>query len=203
MKHAILFVDDDENILAAFRRSFHKTFDITTVGNAVEAMKLILAGRQFTVIVSDLCMPGVDGLRLLNQIRRQAPFTRRLMLSGNADMTNAVKALKGDEIDRFLTKPCPPDRLAKAIHEAIDHYERDMKARRPAAPRQAERLPQAVRPGHLMAGDVLLDDLVSTAGTVLLRRQQTVTEDILPRLLDLAAHKKLADSILIQREKRS
>ena len=201
MTHAVLFVDDDENILAAFRRSFRNTFDITTVTNAVDALKLLIAGQTYAVIVSDLCMPAVDGLRLLNEVRVRSPYTRRLMLSGNADVTSAVTAHDNQDIDRFITKPCSSERLAAAIREAIDLYDRDLTVRRglglqtppPASMRN-------VRPSHIMPGDILRADLALPNGKVLLRRGEVVGEDLLPRIRDLVAAHQLSDFVLIERE---
>ncbi len=202
MTHAVLFVDDDQNILAGFRRSFRDTFDITTATNAVDALKLLMNGQTFAVIVSDLRMPGVDGLRFLAEARRRAPYTRRLMLSGNADVTSAVTAHDHQDIDRFITKPCSPDRLAAAIRDAIDRYERDLMTRRGPARSPTPSSPTArlVRPAHMLPGDLLREDLTLPDGKILLRRGATVEEALLPRLHDLAAAGKLTDAILIERE---
>lgn len=203
MPHSVLFVDDDTHILSAFRRSFRGTFDITTVSNAVDALKLILEGRTFAVIVSDLCMPGVDGLRLLSEVRRKSPHTRRLMLSGNADVTTAVSANDHEAIDRFLTKPCSADRLATAIREAIDQYDRDQKARR-----QPLRLnwtttngetTRFIRPDRIKVGDVLAEDLRSAEGTLLLSRGEAVTPALLRHIQEARTAGRLTDPISVER----
>lgn len=206
MTHAVLFVDDDENILAAFRRMFRKTFDITTVSNAVEALKLFLDGRTFAVIVSDLSMPGVDGLRLLNEVQRRSPHTRRLLLSGNADLNTVVSAHTELDFDRFLTKPCSTERLATALREAIDLYDRADKTRHPArrasGPHTTIRYLRSIRPELVMSGDVLTEDLRATDGSLLLTRHEVVTDHMVPIIREAASTGRLADHLSVERENR-
>jgi response regulator RpfG family c-di-GMP phosphodiesterase len=122
MTEKILCVDDDPNILDAYRRQLRREFHIETADGANEALAVIHANGPYAVIVSDMRMPGMDGVRFLAQARAIAPDTVRIMLTGNADQETAVEAINGGSIFRFLTKPCPSEKMAKALAAGIEQY---------------------------------------------------------------------------------
>lgn len=122
MSEKILFVDDDPNLLAAYQRGLRKQFEIETAQGGEEAITRIKVAGPFAVLVSDLRMPGMDGVRLLGQIRQLAPDTVRILLTGNGDLEGAIAAVNEGNIFRFLTKPCAPDALATALSAAIAQY---------------------------------------------------------------------------------
>ncbi len=106
MAEKILLVDDDCNILDAYRRSLSREFLMETALGPEQALKLLAQDDPFAVVVSDMRMPGMDGIQLLNAIKTQSPDTVRVMLTGNADMDTAIKAINEGSIFRFLNKPC-------------------------------------------------------------------------------------------------
>ncbi len=122
MNSKVLCVDDDANVLKAFRRNLRGRFDLETCSGGEEALALI--GRQgpYAVVVADMRMPGMDGVQLLTRLRQEAPDTVRIMLTGNADQQTAVDAVNQGHVFRFLTKPCPPEELALALTAALREY---------------------------------------------------------------------------------
>ena len=64
----------------------------------------------------------MDGVQFLAQVKQQAPASVRIMLTGNADQQTAMEAVNEGNIFRFLTKPCPPEVLAKALAAGIEQY---------------------------------------------------------------------------------
>ena len=64
----------------------------------------------------------MDGIQLLSLVRERAPDTVRIMLTGNADLEGAIKVVNEGNIFRFLTKPCPPEILGKAVEDALAQY---------------------------------------------------------------------------------
>ncbi len=119
----ILFVDDDPNILAGFERQLRKTFSVETALGGEEGLAAVSQKGPFSVIVSDLRMPGMDGIEFLKRAREAAPDSVRLMLSGNVDLQTAIEAVNKDNIFRFLTKPCEPQTLRDALAAGIRQYE--------------------------------------------------------------------------------
>jgi response regulator RpfG family c-di-GMP phosphodiesterase len=123
MPEKVLFVDDDSNVLAAFKRELRKQqFEIETAENAESGLRAIGAFGPYAVVVSDYNMPGMDGTRFLSNVREISPDTVRIMLTGFASLETAIRAVNEGNIFRLLTKPCPQDLLAKAVLSGIDQY---------------------------------------------------------------------------------
>ena len=89
----ILFVDDDPNLLAAFQRSFRKQYSFDTALGGAEALELVRSKGPYALALVDMRMPGMDGVELLENIRRISPDTVRMMLTGNADQQTAADAV--------------------------------------------------------------------------------------------------------------
>ena len=108
MNDKVLLVDDDQNLLSAAKRHLRKTIYRfqQRFGRRMEGLKLIEREGPFSVIVSDLRMPGMDGIQFLLRVRETAPDTVRMMLTGNADLQSAVAAVNDGQVFQFLTKPC-------------------------------------------------------------------------------------------------
>jgi response regulator RpfG family c-di-GMP phosphodiesterase len=121
MNENILFVDDDENILDAYRRQLRKQYQIETALGSEKGVE-IFNSETFAVVISDLRMPGMDGIEFLARVREVSPDTVRIMLTGNADLHAAIEAVNQGNIFRFLTKPCSPEHLAQAIESGLHQY---------------------------------------------------------------------------------
>jgi len=118
----VLLVDDENYVLQAYTRVLRRRFALDLAPGGAEALAL-MAGTAYAVIVSDMRMPGMDGVELLAQARERFPDTTRIMLTGNADQATAVEAVNQGAIFRFLTKPCDPERLASALEAGIRQHE--------------------------------------------------------------------------------
>jgi response regulator RpfG family c-di-GMP phosphodiesterase len=122
MAEQILLVDDDRNILDAYRRSLRGEFLIDVAESGQEALRLLSSKGPFAVVISDMRMPGIDGIELLRRVKSAAPETVRVMLTGNADTQTAIEAINEGSIFRFLVKPCDKERMAKTITAALVQY---------------------------------------------------------------------------------
>jgi response regulator RpfG family c-di-GMP phosphodiesterase len=122
MTEKVLCVDDDANILQGYQRGLRKQFDIETALGGPEGLEKIVSKGPFAVIVSDMRMPGMDGVQFLAAAKQQAPDSVRMMLTGFADQETAIEAVNEGNIFRFLTKPCPPHTFAKALAAGIEQY---------------------------------------------------------------------------------
>lgn len=123
MSAKVLFVDDDPNILAAFQRQFRKSLEVETVRGAAEGLEAIRRRGPFAVVVTDLRMPGMDGVQFLAKVKEASPNTVRMMLTGHADLQTAIEAVNEGYLFRFLTKPCEARLLAGSIADGIRQYQ--------------------------------------------------------------------------------
>jgi response regulator RpfG family c-di-GMP phosphodiesterase len=122
MADKILFVDDDPNILAAFQRQLRKQFPMDTALGGVKGLDAVASHGPYAVIVSDLRMPDIDGIQFLARVRRIAPDSVRMMLTGNADLQTAIEAVNEGNIFRLLTKPCPQEVLTASLAAGIRQH---------------------------------------------------------------------------------
>jgi response regulator RpfG family c-di-GMP phosphodiesterase len=118
----VLYVDDEASLCRAFARMFgaDEEFRVDTTTSSLEAASLI-EEHAFDVIVSDLRMPGMDGIELLTAARQKRPHARRLLVSGFADLDTALSAINKVGVDRLLTKPCDSLELVQAVRTAADN----------------------------------------------------------------------------------
>ena len=130
MSNRVLFVDDDPKILAAFQRQLRKKVTIETVESGADGLEVLRRDGPFSLVVTDYCMPGMNGIEFLGRARQIAPETVRILLTGSADLGAAIQAVNQGNIFRFLTKPCSPDNLLEAVQAGIQEYRRTHKERK-------------------------------------------------------------------------
>jgi CheY-like chemotaxis protein len=123
MNGKILFVDDEPGVLEGYKRLLRADFQLSTAANGDEAIAEIKKNGPYEVVVSDLRMPGMNGVQLLSRIRQTSPQTIRVLLTGYADLETAIHALNEDTVFRFLTKPCPLSVLKKTLTACLLQYQ--------------------------------------------------------------------------------
>ena len=130
MNDRILLVDDEPNVLSALKRAlFDEPLEIVSVTSAEEALD-IMKNDHFKVVVSDERMLGMQGSEFLVQVRSEHPHTIRIMLTGHATVSAAMKAVNEGEIYRFFSKPWDDHNLKFAIRSAIEKYDLEADNRR-------------------------------------------------------------------------
>ncbi len=118
----VLLVDDDRNLLDSFTRQFHKRINLVTAASGEDAIQAITYDGPFAVVISDMQMPNMDGLKFLIQVRMLSQDTVRVMLTGNANLDVAIRAINDGNIYRFLQKPVPIGVLFETMIDGIQHY---------------------------------------------------------------------------------
>ncbi len=121
-KPRVLFVDDEPNILNAFRRQLHKHYAIHIAQGGPQALEIISQNKPFAVIITDMRMPEMDGVEFLKHVNEVSPDSTRLMLTGNADQQTAIDAVNEGHVFRFLNKPCSVSSLTQAVDAAIEQH---------------------------------------------------------------------------------
>src|SRR5438067_9814402 len=116
----ILLVDDDTALLQALSQvvSLRMTaVQVDTSDSALQALELIQA-QDYDAIVSDIKMPGMDGLTLLSRIQQVRPGTPTLLITGHGEHDLAIQALRGGAYD-YILKPIDRDYFVAALRRAI------------------------------------------------------------------------------------
>src|SRR5215470_897488 len=126
MKHTaqILLVDDDVVLLEALPQALFLRLDevgVDTCDSALEALKQIQE-HEYDAIVSDIKMPGMDGLTLLAKIQELRPETPTLLITGHGEHDLAVQALRGGAYD-FIQKPIDRDYMVAALRRAVQTHQ--------------------------------------------------------------------------------
>ncbi len=119
-KLSILFVDDEPRILTGLRRMLHSMrneFDMSLAPGGLEALQ-ILDSQTFDLILSDMRMPGMDGVALLGEVRQRHPHMIRIALSGQASKETVLTSV--GLAHQYLAKPCDADGLKATLLRLSD-----------------------------------------------------------------------------------
>lgn len=117
----VLYVDDEENNLIAFKASFRRDFTVYTAISADEA-KVILADKEIQILITDQRMPGTLGTELLAEAVINAPDQIRILLTGFSDIDALKDAVNRGQIYCYLQKPWDDNELRDTILKAYDVY---------------------------------------------------------------------------------
>ncbi len=120
MKGDVLFVDDEPEALSLVERRLSKRgYHVTAATSAEQALELLEVGK-FDVVVTDLRMPGMDGLELCTRILGRYPRLPVILLTAFGNLETAVGAIRSGAYD-FVTKPLEVEVLTVALDRAIQH----------------------------------------------------------------------------------
>ncbi len=117
---AILFVDDEANVLKALRRLFHHESYVTYFASGgAEALEIL---QQYSVdlIISDMRMPEMNGAEFLAQVFLQWPETIRILLTGYADLQSTIDAVNKGRIYNYCNKPWNDEELKLLVRNALE-----------------------------------------------------------------------------------
>ncbi len=116
----LLVVDDEESLRITTAAIFEKEgYIVDTASSGDEAIDL-LGKTDYDLVLTDLHMEGGDGLSVLNQIRRHAPLTISVVLTGFASVESAIAALQEGAYD-YLIKPCDIESMKHTIRRGVEH----------------------------------------------------------------------------------
>lgn len=122
LKHPILVVDDEPEILFSLRALLHREFEVHTAEGGKQAID-VLHQHPVHVIMTDQRMPEMTGVELLTRARVECPKAIRIIFTGYADLKAVIDAVNRGEIFRYLTKPWDPDELLAVLHQACEQYD--------------------------------------------------------------------------------
>ena len=123
----VLYVDDEEGNLTAFKATFRRDFSVHTATSA-EAGLAVLEQHPIHIVISDQRMPGTTGSQFLAQVRDKYPRSIRMLLTGYSDMEAVVEAINKGGIYSYCTKPWDPNDLKLRIEQAFEvHHLREQR----------------------------------------------------------------------------
>lgn len=130
MKNRILIVDDEPEIIFAFQQTLlREPYEIHFAFGGEGALK-ILNRTSVKAVISDQCLPRMEGAELLSIIKVKYPETVRIMLSGSTSVVDAIKAVNAGEVYRFLVKPWNDAEIVAALRSAVEKYDIETENRR-------------------------------------------------------------------------
>lgn len=119
----VLFLDDEESILDGLQRLFIKEpYGIFTTSSADQA-KEILCKEKIKVVVSDQRMPEIQGVKFLQEVKKQNPGIIRILFTGYTDFSAAEEAINLGEVYRFISKPWKTAELLSTVRQSIEHHD--------------------------------------------------------------------------------
>ncbi len=126
-KGKILIVDDEEVVILSVRKALRKEGYLIKSANAAAAALDTLKEESFDAMITDLMMPGMDGMELLEHTKKNYPAMRVVMITGFATMSTAMKAIRQGAFD-FIAKPFTRDELGSAVSRAVNTGPDDKKS---------------------------------------------------------------------------
>jgi DNA-binding NtrC family response regulator len=117
----ILYVDDEENNLIAFKANFRRYYQVFTATSAIEGKEILLKNK-IKVIVSDQRMPVMTGVEFFESIIKEFPDTIRILLTGYSDMDTVVDAINKGQVYKYFMKPFDSYAMKVTIDKAIEVY---------------------------------------------------------------------------------
>lgn len=118
-KHTLVIADDEKNTREGLRWALErKNLEIFLAADGEEALQLIRSERV-EILITDLKMPRLDGLELLEYVKRESPETQVVMLTGHGTVESAVDAMKAGAYD-YLIKPINIDELNLVVDRILE-----------------------------------------------------------------------------------
>lgn len=114
----VLLVDDEAELLDSLRQGLEGEFDLDCAGSSAEA-DLMIATRNYDVVICDHLMPGEEGLQFLIRARKRRPEMRRILLTGYMNPELISRSVAVANLALCLVKPVRAADLATAIHTAL------------------------------------------------------------------------------------
>lgn len=115
----VLIVDDEKNLRETLALAFEmEGYAVSMAGNALEAVEAA-RNTQFDAIITDLIMPGIDGIGLMERVRSILPEAVVIFMTGQATVESAIKALKGGAYD-YILKPFKLEEVLHVVARALE-----------------------------------------------------------------------------------
>jgi len=143
----ILIVDDEEPVCRLFAESLREWYECSTAASANEALEF-LAEDSYALVITDIMMPGRNGIELLREVKSRYPDTAVIMVSGIERSQRVLDALRIGASD-YLIKPCEIDVLLFSVERALERRNLQITARKYEADLERQNTELAIRTAEL------------------------------------------------------
>jgi response regulator RpfG family c-di-GMP phosphodiesterase len=123
MLQRILAVDDEQSILGLITASLDGRYLVETTDSAREGLRRLRSDTQYSAIIVDMVMPGMNGVELLCECEQIAPLTSRIILTGDPRRQTLVDAINRGRVFQFVSKPVVVPALRDVMDAAIRFHE--------------------------------------------------------------------------------
>ncbi|MEM6801724.1 MAG: response regulator, partial [Bacteroidota bacterium] len=120
--YKLLYIDDEEDNILAFKAVFRREYDIETANSAAEALEM-MKETYFHLVISDQRMPKMTGVEFFTLIKDLYPESIRMVLTGYSDMQAIIDSINKGNIYYYISKPWNAKELKVIIDNALEAYE--------------------------------------------------------------------------------
>lgn len=120
-KHRILLLDDEPEVLKALTRILRKDYEVASFTDGEEALRE-LHRHLYSVLITDMRMPGIDGATFLQNAHEISPLSQKILLTGYSDPKDTTAAINLGHIDFYLNKPWDNDDLIAKLKVCIENF---------------------------------------------------------------------------------
>lgn len=124
----ILYVDDEASNLVVFESAFEDEYDVHVASSGAEALE-VLRSESIQLVITDMRMPGMSGVELLEAMVPDFPDVTRMVLTGYMDIEAAIRSINSGRVYRYITKPWDERELRVIINQALERSAAIMKQR--------------------------------------------------------------------------
>jgi CheY-like chemotaxis protein len=118
----VLCVDDDALVLKGLKRQLSGKYEVVIASGAPVGLEVLLGDEEVAVVLSDLVMPGVDGIAFLRQAMMVSPHSTRILLTGYREAVSMSVALDTRFLFKILEKPCADELLFRTVEQGVEAW---------------------------------------------------------------------------------
>ena len=119
---AILYVDDENENLIAFKANFRRLYKVYTAKSGLEGLEILKSNTDICVVLTDQKMPNMTGVEFLHKVYEDYPFLIRILVTGFSDIEAVINSINQGKVFKYLTKPWTFDSLKDAIDEGVEVF---------------------------------------------------------------------------------
>jgi response regulator RpfG family c-di-GMP phosphodiesterase len=118
-KHTLLYIDDEPFNLTLFGINFQNNFNVLTAISGAEGLKILENKPDISIVISDMKMPGMNGIEFITKARQNFPEIKYFILTGFDLSSEIIEALDKKLIVRYFSKPLQVNEILATLNESL------------------------------------------------------------------------------------